>query len=148
MKLRFPLKATYRLALPFYENRVMPRFGSARSFVLVDIESHNNRIDKVTRHTWEPDTVPNLHTWLHQKHVNGILCGGIHPRFQIALEAAGMWVISGFKGDIEIVLQQWMDADARDTMLNEYNGFIGCCRMPPGRSTLSHHPACKRKKKP
>lgn len=148
MKPRYPSEATYRLALPCYENRIMPRFGIARSFVLVDIQDHDNRIEKVTRHTWEPDTVPNLPNWLRQQHVDGILCGGIHPRFQIALEAAGLWVIWGFRGDIDTVLNQWMDSDNRQTMLNEYNSFVSCCRVQhPMECSPSLPPNCKRRKK-
>jgi predicted Fe-Mo cluster-binding NifX family protein len=123
------LSSSLRLALPCYENRVMPRFGIARTFVFADVRSQTRQIVQIAEQTWEPDKELDLPTWLHLNHVDGILCGGIHPRFQIALETAGMWVIWGFRGEIDNVLNQWLNSDNLETISKENYGFVSCCRL-------------------
>lgn len=143
-----PLSETYRLALPCYKNRVMPRFGIARAFIFADIESETKQITGTIEQSWEPNQGSDLPTWLQQKQVTGILCGGIHPRFQIALEAAGIWVVWGFRGEIDSILHQWLTSDTPETLPEQNYGFVSCCRLPQIlESKSSFRGLCKRRKK-
>ena len=118
-----------RVALPCYENRVMPRFGCSRSFIFADILESEDKVAEHTEHTWSPDKNPDLPNWLRLQNVEGVLCGGIHPRFQIALEAQGLWVIWGFRGEIIEVLNQWLSTTPVKRVSGETPGPLTCCRL-------------------
>ncbi|WP_320361407.1 NifB/NifX family molybdenum-iron cluster-binding protein [Syntrophotalea acetylenica] len=144
-----PQTSTCRIALPCYENRVMPRFGMARTFIFADINRSKKQITAITEKNWESSQPMDLPAWLQQQRVEGVLCGGIHPRYQIALEAKGMWVAWGFRGEIEAVLNQWLDAEKHPDSLADGFGFVSCCRIQHAAASnkISNTP-CPRRKKP
>lgn len=149
MERHAPTSTIYRLALPCYENRVLPRFGMARSFVFADIDRDKKQITAITARAWEPLEIADLPTWLRHCHVDGVLCCGIHPRFQIAIEAKGMWVTWGFRGEIEEVLERWLRTGVRRDNRGHGGNFVSCCRIPTDTAgPLLNGPDCKRRKKP
>lgn len=137
----------FRVALPCYENRVMPRFGCSRAFVFADILKNENTLSKCTEHTWIPETDPDLPTWLRLRNVTGVLCGGIHPRFQIALEAQGLWVSWGFRGEILDILKQWLTHTSATQISGTTQNALTCCRLQqPIAYTSTPDTLCKRGK--
>lgn len=141
--------APLRLALPCYENRVLPRFGAARTFVIADLRRDASAPPACIRKAWDPQGDPPLPAWLRQLGVEGVLCGGIHPRFQTALEAECLWVVWGFRGEIETVLQEWLAAGSPTQTPDPNKGFVSCCRLPqPAACKPARKYTCKRREKP
>lgn len=142
-----PKEAIIRLALPCYENRVMPRFGCSRNFVFADILVPEKQISEYTDHAWSPDKHPDLPAWLRLKNVDGVLCGGIHPRFQIALEAQGLWVTWGYRGEIISVLNQWLSSTSANQVHGDNSSSLTCCRVeqPLGENSTPYAICTRRK---
>ncbi len=97
-----------RIAIPYYGSRVMPRFGLARHFYLVTVDPQTNQVADLQQHLWDPQDQPSVACWLREQQVNGVICDGIHPRFQTVLEAEGLWVLWGAWGEVSAVLDQWL----------------------------------------
>lgn len=95
------------VALPVYGTRVLPRFGIAREFLLAEVDRLAPGVRSTERRSWDPRAAPSLPAWLGGLGVSGVICGGIHPRFRIDLEAADLWVLSGRQGDAEDIVRQW-----------------------------------------
>ena len=97
------------IAVPSYENRVMPRFGQAREFHLVKLGASAGKILSLHRHPL-PASASSFQaiSWLAQNDVQGVVCAGIHPRFQIALHNEHIWVCWGYRGEVASVIQQWL----------------------------------------
>lgn len=127
----------------------MPRFGAARTFVIVDLDHSGTLPSAYTRLTWDPASAVELPAWLKRQHVVGILCGGIHPRFQIAIEAENLWVAWGFRGEISEVLKLWLDAGRPFHAFDHHDGFVSCCRQSqPADRKSAAKPNCTRRKQP
>jgi len=97
-----------RVALPLYGNRVLPRFGLAREFALADLDCTSEAILEMARSEWPSWRWPSVPEWLKAEGASGVLCSGIHPRFQQALQDEGLWVVWGFMGEVQEVLQLWL----------------------------------------
>ncbi len=129
------------VAVPVYGSRVLPRFGLARTFRLaardgVEVRDLGERV-------WDPTREPRLARWLRDQGVEGVLCGGIHPRFQVALELEGLWVLWGQRGEVGSVLARWVRGETRPPTADpcrrrgrtEAPGNCGeGCGSPPWRS--------------
>ncbi len=111
MKPKGKIDIKFRIAVPCYGDRVLPRFGLARDFVFVDVDRGFRTMHSLQRLSWEPLSQPQLVRWLKTAGVSGVLCGGIHPRFQTALYAEGLWVVWGFRGEVAAILQNWIERD-------------------------------------
>jgi predicted Fe-Mo cluster-binding NifX family protein len=112
------------IAVPSYENRVMPRFGQARKFHFARVDARASRVIELV-----PNPLPPLASifqailWLAQNGVQGVVCAGIHPRFQAALHDANIWVCWGYRGEISSVIQQWL-ADGMLVSRQELFGVV------------------------
>lgn len=97
------------IAVPSYENRVMPRFGQAKEFHFADIDATTGKIIELRVHQL-PASLLNFQTipWLVQHEVQGVICAGIHPRFQSALQSEDIWVCWGYIGEVVSVIKQWI----------------------------------------
>lgn len=97
------------IAVPSYENRIMPRFGQAGEFHLAEVDASAGRILSLHRHPL-PASASSFQaiSWLAQNGVQGVICAGIHPRFQTALHSENIWVCWGYRGVIASVIQQWL----------------------------------------
>ncbi len=117
----------------------MPRFGLARQFYLVTANRHKQQIDELVHHQWDPSQAPSIALWLKQKSVSGVICDGIHPRFQTALKAEGLWILGGAWGEIRGVLERWLAGQL--TVANDLTGSgqETCCR--PARKRCQD-PSC------
>ena len=97
-----------RIAVPGYGNRVLPRFGLARLFWVLELNTARQTITDQTPQPWDPVQNPDLPRWLRGLGVTGVLCGGIHQRFRAELEREGIHVNSGHRGEVEKVVRQWL----------------------------------------
>ncbi len=121
-----------RIAIPHYGQRIMPRFGLARQFYLVTADRHKHQIDEPVHHQWDPCQEPSVARWLKQMRVSGVICDGIHPRFQTALKAEGLWILGGAWGEIGDVLERWLNGQLTASNDLAGTGQETCCR--PSRS--------------
>jgi predicted Fe-Mo cluster-binding NifX family protein len=117
-----------RIAIPAYGNRIMPRFGMARVFYLVDIGPQEGRVLNLQLCRWDPRAEPSVSRWLNSLEANGVICDGIHPRFQTALRAEGLWVHWGAWGEIDDVLDRCLSGALPLPPQDEQTSFGTCCR--------------------
>jgi predicted Fe-Mo cluster-binding NifX family protein len=97
------------IAVPSYENRVMPRFGQAREFHFAEVDALGGRVVALRLNPLPPSASSlQAITWLAQNGVQGVVCAGIHPRFQTALHCENIWVCWGYRGEVSSVIQQWL----------------------------------------
>jgi len=99
---------TLRIAVPCYGNRVLPRFGQARDFFFAEADLAAGTLHALQRRSWDQYQEPHLVRWLRCEGVVAVLCGGIHPRFQAALNSEGIGVVWGLRGEVEEVVRQWL----------------------------------------
>lgn len=97
-----------RIAIPCYGSRILPRFGQARKFFFAEIDPATHLPRRLHQHDWDLYADPPLVRWLADEGVAAVLCGGIHPRFQLALIAEGIEIFWGFRGEVEEVLRDWL----------------------------------------
>jgi predicted Fe-Mo cluster-binding NifX family protein len=95
------------VAVPVWGSRILPRFGEAREFRFAEIERPGGTIRWLGTRGWDPEKNAGLASWLRTSGAGGVICGGIHPRFLLALEAESLWVCWGQRGEVEEVLRRW-----------------------------------------
>ena len=91
------------IAIPMYGTRVMPRFGFTREIMVVTVE--DGRIVSRKRLKMTPETLISLSAVLASERVSVMICGGIHPRFQQAIQEQNIQLIWGVIGEWQDVLQ-------------------------------------------
>ncbi|MDY0270055.1 NifB/NifX family molybdenum-iron cluster-binding protein [Trichloromonas sp.] len=97
-----------RIAIPAYGSRIMPRFGQAREFFFAEIDPVSRSLQQLQPRLWDLYSDPPVVRWLVREGVDAVLCGGIHPRFQIALVSEGVEIHWGFRGEVEEVVRAWL----------------------------------------
>ena len=124
-----------RIAVPAYGSRIMPRFGQAREFFFADIDPATRSLGQLQQHVWDLYSDPPLVPWLAREGVAAVVCGGIHPRFQLALVAEGIEIHWGFRGEVEEVLRGWLSGGCEPlgslTPGNEENHSCPVRRLAP-----------------
>lgn len=120
------------IAIPHYGQRIMPRFGLAREFYLVTADRHTKQIEAPIHQQWDPAQERSVIRWLKQRGASGVICDGIHPRFQTALKAEGLWILCGVWGEIGEVLERWLNGQLTASNDLSSTGQETCCR--PARS--------------
>lgn len=137
-----------RIALPYYGQRIMPRFGLARQFCLVTADLQHQQILDHSFRQWDPDEEPSVARWLKQMEVGGIICDGIHSRFQAALRAEGLWIVGGVWGELEDVLRHWLSGDLSPSTQLTGTGQTVCCQSSRSRRREGSCPNPKGRRKP
>ena len=95
---------TMNIAIPIYGTRVMPRFGSTREMKVIRVEDGKivaNKQVSLTPQTFLP--------CLASEKVSVIICGGIHPRFQQAIQKLDIQLVWGVVGEWQDVLQAYLN---------------------------------------
>jgi len=92
------------IAIPVHGSRVMPRFGCTREIMVVTVE--DGRIVSRKRLTITPQTFISL---LASERVSVMICGGIHPRFQQAIQRQNIQLVWGVVGEWQEVLQAYLN---------------------------------------
>ncbi len=95
------------IAIPSYGDRVLPRFDQVGEFYFAQVDLAQNTIISVTAHN-PPDKLQDVGGWLSKQGVDGVICSGIHQRHQVQLQQLGIWLQWGVAGNIETVLQHWL----------------------------------------
>lgn len=136
-----------RIAIPRYGQRIMPRFGLARQFYLVTADRHKQQVEARVQHQWDPNKNPSVARWLKELGASGVICDGIHPRFQMALKTEGLWVLGGVWGEIGDILDRWLNG--RLTASNDLTDTdqATCCRpaLSPCHDRSCPKPPTRRK---
>jgi predicted Fe-Mo cluster-binding NifX family protein len=94
------------IAIPVYENRVMPRFGCTREMII--IKTDGGKIVAEERLTLKPESFFTLPLTLTTAGVSVMICGGIHPRFQQVFQEHEIQLIKGVIGEWEDVVQAYL----------------------------------------
>ncbi|MDY0094711.1 MAG: NifB/NifX family molybdenum-iron cluster-binding protein [Candidatus Vecturithrix sp.] len=94
------------IAVPIYGERVMPRFGLTREIIIAAVTNGNIASEK--RLTLTAESFMVLPKTLHVEQVSIVICGGIHPRFQQAIERQHIQVIWGVIGVWRDVVQAYL----------------------------------------
>lgn len=123
-----PNHTLQRVAIPHYGRRIMPRFGLARQFYLLTVDDHKHLVDSPVNYQWDPHEESSVARWLKQMNVSGVICDGIHPRFQVALKAEGLWVLGGVWGEIGDVIERWLKGQITAADQSELPNPGICCR--------------------
>ena len=96
-----------RIAVPIFGSRVSPRVDCASRILLVDVDG-----DSIVKR-WEESTEPfqwqNLKLSIKQIEVDVMLCGGIRRCDFLSLTGAGVAVYPGLTGNVDDVLQAFLD---------------------------------------
>jgi len=99
------------VALPIFGSRISPRFDCAAEIMLVRVE--DGRVAARESVAAEAQHCLTRINWLCQHGVQVVICGGI-SRFSLRmLTDRGLRVLPGVTGDVEEVLQQFLDGQLR-----------------------------------
>ncbi len=88
-----------RIAIPCENGRVVPHFGHAPQFAVLDVDPQSGRIDSETVLDAPPHEPGALPRWLAEQKVNVVLAGGMGGRAQQLLGSQGIEVVTGVAGD-------------------------------------------------
>ncbi len=97
------------IAVPSYENRVMPRFGQAREFHLAELDASACRILSLHRYPL-PASVSSFQaiSWLAQNTVQGVVCAEFIRVFRPLLHNEKHLGVLGYRGEVASVIHQWL----------------------------------------
>lgn len=137
------------IALPCYGERVLPRYGLANSFAVCQVDT---TLGTLVHTVWRacPDDPQQWPLWLQQQEVAGVLCGGIHPRFQQALLEHNLWLRWGLRGPVTQVVADWLAGccDGILVMPGQTCTAAACCfGLCQGQVCVSDNLAKRRKDK-
>lgn len=96
------------IAVPYYGTLSLPPSGLTRIFFLVKVDLVQMVIDNLSLQVWNPKKEPNLFRWLRQLDANGVICSDSLSKYEIGLNAEGMWVQWGQEGEVREVVDRWM----------------------------------------
>lgn len=102
-----PRCSNMRIAVPIFGSRVSPRVDCASRILLVDVEE--GAITKRWEESTESFQWRNLKLSIKQIGVNVMLCGGIRRCDFISLTGAGITVHPGLIGNVDDVLQAFLN---------------------------------------
>ncbi len=95
------------IAIPIHGSRVMPRFGCTREILVVTVE--DGKIVSSKRLIVTPQTWISFPAKLAEERVSMVICGGIHPRFQQAIQEQNIQLVWGVVGEWQDVLQAYLN---------------------------------------
>lgn len=137
-----------RIAIPYYGQRIMPRFGLARQFCLVTADLQQRQILDHRFQQWDPEQEPSVARWLKSMEVCGVICDGIHCRFQMALKAEGLWIVGGAWGNLEDVIRSWLRGNLPHSTLLTGTDQTVCCQSSRSRRRNRSCPNPQGRRKP
>jgi predicted Fe-Mo cluster-binding NifX family protein len=124
-----------KIAIPIHGSRVMPRFGCTREMLIVTVKEGQRLATK--RLTLTPADFVTLPALFRSEQVTVLICGGIHPRFQQALQGQQIHLVWGVVGEWEAVLQAYLNgtlqSDPAFCLCHQHRrGFQGGSRLRRG----------------
>lgn len=96
-----------KVAIPLYGNRVSPRFGYTRDFLIVELDG-KKEIDRRIL-TMEINYPARMADRLAREGVSLVLSGGMNPYFQEQFRSRNIGVIWGLMGEADDVLGTYLD---------------------------------------
>jgi hypothetical protein len=96
------------IAVPYYGTLSLPPSGLTRIFFLVKVDLVQMEIDNLCLQVWNPKKEPNLFRWLRQLNTDGVICSDPPCKYEIGLNAEGMWVQWSQEGEVHEVVERWM----------------------------------------
>jgi len=96
-----------KVAIPLYGNRVSPRFGYTRDFLIVELDG-KKEIDRRIL-TMEISYLARMADRLAREGVSLVLSGGMNPYFQEQFRSRNIGVIWGLMGEADDVLATYLD---------------------------------------
>ena len=96
-----------KVAIPLYGNRVSPRFGYTKEFLIVELEG-KKEIERKTL-TMEINHPARMAGHFAREGVSLILSGGMNPYFQEQFRLRKIAVIWGLIGEADDVLATYLD---------------------------------------
>ena len=115
-----------KVSIPLYGNRVSPRFGCTRDFLIVELEGAKE-INRKTL-TMDIDHPGRMADRLANEGVSLILSGGMNPYFQEEFRLRNISVIWGLIGEADDVLAMYLDGQV-------FSG-MGPCPAKGGRRRM------------
>lgn len=109
---------TIRIAIPSYDRRVSPRFDQAREFHIADIDLRHRQCRELSALVC-PQPPYMIGDWLSELGTHGVICSGIHQHHQHQLLQLGIWLIWGISGEIDSILDHWLQSDELQSLINE-----------------------------
>ncbi len=95
------------IAIPVHGNRVMPRFGCTREILIVAVE--NGKVISKKRLPVTQEMFFSLPDFFGAEQVSMMMCGGIHPRFQQAIQEQNIELIWGLIGEWQEIVQAYLN---------------------------------------
>lgn len=99
-----------KVVIPLYANRVCPRFGYSREFLIVETQE-NREVDRQVV-SLEIESPVQIAEWFAKNGVDLILSGGMNAEFQREFRLRNIGVIWGLIGDVEDVLSTYLKGRA------------------------------------
>jgi len=96
-----------KVAIPLYGNRVSPRFGYTRDFLIVEIDDNKEISRKIL--TMEINHPARIADSIAREGVSLILGGGMNPCFQEQFRLRNIAVIWGLIGEADDVLATYLN---------------------------------------
>jgi predicted Fe-Mo cluster-binding NifX family protein len=112
-----------KIAIPIHGDRVMPRFGCTREFMVATVEDGTMLATERL-----PATAQNIGPVLEAEGVSVLICGGIHQRFQQLIQERNIEIIWGVMGYWQDVLQAYLNGTLQYdwTLCVRRRGREGC----------------------
>ena len=85
----------------------MPRFGCTREIIIVTVEG--DRVAARKRVLMTSEMFVSLPELLASEQISVVICGGIHPRFQEAIQGQNIQLVWGVVGEWQDVLQAYLN---------------------------------------
>lgn len=100
-----------RYAITYENHEVFQHFGKTPAFLLLDVED-----GQVVQHVVSTNGKGHgaLAGFLKEHDVNTLICGGIGQGARDALATAGIALIAGASGDVDVVLKHLLDGTLKD----------------------------------
>ena len=112
-----------KLAIPLYTNRVSPRFGYSRRFLVVETKAGHELGREVL--AVDIESPAQIAKCFAAEGIDLVLCGGMNPAFQKEFQLRNIGVIWGLIGEAEDALAAYLKGKA----------FAGMGPCPPARSS-------------
>ena len=111
-----------KIAMPLHENRISPRFGNAREFLLVTTKDDRDTGRQTL--TLDLETPVQIAECLAREGVDLVLSGGMNSEYQREFRLRNIAVIWGLIGEAEDVLDTYLNGQV----------FAGMGPCPPVRN--------------
>ena len=123
------------IAITVWENRISPVFDSSQTLLLVSVEG--SRVEERRLFSFSAGLFPQLLAFLKKMEVEILICGALCRGPVRTLEAVGIEVWPFMTGEVETILQLFVQGDDLSGFFMPGCGDIRCCRTRVDRQSLA-----------